>query len=889
MTVDVKLLDWTDALQAPSVVGGKAYQLAQLHQYGLPVPAGMIVPAEWSQRWLSANALQNTVDDAVSAALAGNPRHLHELAERLEYAAIPEVLSAAIQEALTARDWLDVPLVVRSSALEEDSRHASFAGIYHSSLNVRGAEALEKAIRKVWSSLWTPTAVTYRQHMDIPGYTSDAPAMAVLIMPLLPATASGIAFTCDPINGRDDRLIIHAQWGLGESLVSGQAAGDEYLFAEDPLDDHLWPIARKLGRKCKKTVPLATGGTESRATGSGEAAAFVLTPPQAMVLANLLRDAALALDFAMPCYDLEWVWDGQIFWLTQARPVTARARLTYPTLQEQPTYWSRGNTCEVVPDPLSPVDWSNSRKLVNALLEQGYAMASYPLLEGVQRAGLFHGRLYLELSLIQWEAYDALGVSPKAMNTLVGGHQPEIELAPPLLSDRLSRLARILRYLTLAPGRRRRADKAVGDAILQAKRWRQQALPQDGNGLKDVLIRWLRTVRGASDIFFLQGSSGGSLTFLVQQLEKHFPGEGYALATALLAGGVPSVTAQQGYELMALARLARTDSQVGPLPESAAASDDWFATIPPENEFRRAFTEFIERYGHRGLYETYLRNPRWREEPGYLLASLDQLASIDESALRERQRSAESRAKRRIVATVPFWWRPIIATLTRAARKECNQRESARSAVIAYLEPIRQVLLAAGAHLVAVDGLDRADDIFQLVMPEIFWALAGKIPSAGLRARVLARTEMFQSWLRETPPDVIVEDKHHQVQHGQAPESMRTERKGEPFQGVPTGTGIIRGKARLLRHPNEGHKLLPGEILVALSTDPGWTPLFLKAGGLVVETGGYLSHGAIVAREFGIPAVMNLPGVFLKLNDGDLLEVDGQKGTVICLECGDIH
>ena len=238
--------------------------------------------------------------------------------------------------------------------------------------------------------------------MDISGHTGDAPAMAVLIMPLLPATASGIAFTCDPIDGRDDRLIIHAQWGLGESLVSGQAAGDEYLFAEDPLDDHLWPLARKLGRKSQKTVPLATGGTETRATGSDEAAAFVLTPSQAMVLANLLRDAALALDFTMPCYDLEWVWDGQSFWLTQARPVTARARLTYPILQEQPTYWSRGNTCEVVPDPLSPVDWSNSRKLVNALLEQGYAMAGYPLLEGVQRAGLFHGRLYLELSLIQW-------------------------------------------------------------------------------------------------------------------------------------------------------------------------------------------------------------------------------------------------------------------------------------------------------------------------------------------------------------------------------------------------------------------------------------------------------------------------------------------------------
>ncbi|MDN5935494.1 MAG: phosphoenolpyruvate-utilizing protein, partial [Nitrosospira sp.] len=836
------------------------WQLARLKQFGLPVPEGLVISAEW--------------------------RRLHDGA-----AALSPELSGALREALATRGWLNKPLAVRSSAAREDSAKASFAGIYRSCLNVCGMEQVEAAICEVWASLWSPAAIAYRQKLGLVHGVRGAhvagaagtPDMAVIIMPLLPAIASGIAFTCDPISGRDDRLVIHAQWGLGESLVGGQTTGDEYVFAEDPLDDHWMLFRQQMGGKAAKAVVRPEGGTAMVSTSATQAGAFVLSPDQALHLAELLRDAAVALDFTHPFYDLEWVWDGDQFWLTQARPVTGRPRYTYPALQTQPACWTRGNTCEVVPDPLSPIDWSSARKMVNALLVQGCLLAGYPLLPGVQRAGLFHGRLYLELSLLQWEYFDALGVVPKVVNALIGGRQPEIAISAPSLGSRLARLRRVLRYMLRSPARRRRGARAVERAMVEAGRWRKQATAEDAAGLRAEILYQFRVVRGAIDLFFLQSSGGGSLSMLVEQLDKYFPGEGYALATALLAGGEPSVTARQSYDLMALARLSQASAGEGVGEASGGCQHRRHRQNP---EFERAFNAFLEHYGHRGLYESYFRNPRWREAPEYLLSSLAQLAEVDEAALRARQQAAVADALARIETGAPFWKRAFIQWLAKAAHQEGNQREAARSALIAYTEPVRLILLAAGRYLAGHGVLAQEADIFQLMLSEILRALDGDISAAGVRARVADRNKLFEKWSREIAPGVVVEASRHSTGGWQAPApgAVAPANNSRRYQGMPTGTGRARGKACLLRHPSDGFKLQPGDILVAPSTDPGWTPLFLRAGGLVVEAGGYLSHGAIVAREFAIPAVVNLPGILASIKDGDMVEVDGMSGIVTLIE-----
>ncbi|MGH8762758.1 MAG: PEP-utilizing enzyme, partial [Nitrosospira sp.] len=446
------------------------------------------------------------------------------------------------------------------------------------------------------------------------------------------------------------------------------------------------------------------------------------------------------------------------------------------------------------------------------------------------------------------------------------------------LGDRVARARRVMNYMLRAPARRRRGLEAIDRTMVEADQWRRQASPGDAAGLRIEILHQFVAIRSAVDLFFLQGSGGGSLSMLVEQLEKCFPDEGYALATALLAGGEPSVTARQAYDLMALARSLRESAR----EESSHGSD--CPSQPENSEFQRAFDEFLRRYGHRGLYESYFRNPRWRETPEYLLSSLTRLADVDEAALRTRQQAAVNEALARIKAGAPFWKRAFIRRLAKAAHLECNQREAARSALIAYVEPGRRILLAAGRYLAGNGALERETDIFQLMLSEILRALNGDIPAAGVKARVADRNRLFEQWSAEMPPDVLIEASRHSIQNWQPLDAVVPANNSRRYHGIPTGTGRARGKACLLRHPSDGDRLQPGDILIAPSTDPGWTPLFLRAGGLVVETGGYLSHGAIVAREFAIPAVVNIPGILARIKDGDVVEVDGMSGVVTLIE-----
>ncbi len=823
------------ALTTSEQVGGKGWQLGQLRRYGLPVPDFFVISAAWSRQR----------NDGVAPAL------LQQL-----------------QDELAARGWQQTALAVRSSAVGEDAASASFAGIYRSCLNVTGASALVHAVADVWSSLDTPTATAYRQRLRIQG----EPAMAVVVMPLLAAQASGIGFTCDPISGRDDRIVVHAHWGLGETLVGGEAAGDEYVFAEDSTDT--WRLIEShSGSKAAMSVPAPGGGTQRFAVPAERAAARVLENVQAELLAALLRDAALACDFVEPFYDLEWVWDGGQFWLTQARPVTRRPHYTYPSLRQQPAIWTRGNTCEVVPEPLQAMDWNFSRRGCNDLLEQGWKLAGYPLLPGVQRAGLFDGRLYLEASIMQWEAWDGIGLPPERINALMGGHQPVIATAPPTWRQRLARGANTLRYLRHAPAMGRRGDAEVAEALAVARELRNAPLPESNADITALLHRLLRPAREFVGMFFLQGSGGSSLSLLLDTLERAFPGESAAIGSALLAGGEPSVTAQQGYALLELARLSK----------SVAPGKSWL----DDPCFAGAFAAFLDQYGHRGHYETYLRSPRWHEQPERLLEQVPALAEVDAQAMRARQQAAAAAAWERIRRELPFWYRPLLRAQVKAANRDSNRREAARSAIVSLLSAGRRLWLLIGERLVGEKALDRPGDIFHLMPGEVERYALGSLPLAGLRARVADRGALFDRWQATEPREWLALVPHGQT--AQVPQAMeaRSVRPGDGrvFRGVATGTGVVRGRVRRLRHPSEGLALRPGEILVAPSTDPGWTPLFLKAGGLVVETGGYLSHGAIVAREFGLPAVVNLPGILAILEDGDEVEVNGLQGTVSRLSC----
>lgn len=842
------LLDWPAAAAAgPAQAGGKGWQLGRMARLGLPVPDGLVIAAAASR-------------------------------DRAADGSVPAQLLARILEEVRARGWSDHALAVRSSAPQEDSARASFAGLHRSCLNVRGAQALAAAIVSVWDSACEPAAVAYRERF---GYAADDAAMAVVIMPLLPAVASGVVFTCDPLSGRDDHVLINAHWGFGEALVGGHADVDEYRLRVRRIDDGLELIEQRVGAKRQQSSARADGGTQLSETPRELAQRAVLTPAGAAEIAALARDAAVALDFARPRFDVEWVWDGARFWIVQARPVTASARHTYPALLQQPSLWTRGNTKEILPEPLSAMDWSLYAIAADRMLTLGYALGGYPILPGVAHASLHHGRVYLEASLIQWEGYDAYGIAPAAINALLGGTQPAIAVAPPSWRARAQRGGRLLRYMRRSAKQRRSAAADLARAREQARAWREQELSQGNRGLAALLRQHVAQVRASDELFFLQGSAGGSLTTLVDVVEKRCPGEGQALTAALMAGGEPSVTAQQGYDLIALAQVAAEDEAASAWLRSAGRdSAQWSAQLPESSAFRREFSVFLDRYGHRAVAESYLRHARWREQPAYLLDLVSSLLGRDAQAMRQRQREISAQAWQRLNACTPAWLRPLIRHLLRSATVDCNQREAARSALMAYFEAIRRLAMKLGERLSGDGGFAQADEVFDLTAEELCAVAEGRLGLSHAKARADERRAMRLHWAATAEPDVVIEHGALAAVAAASAATATQDADGTFWSGTPIGAGRAHGRARIVRDPREAAALETGDVLIAPSTDPAWTPLFLRAGALVMETGGYLSHGAIVAREFGIPAVANLPGILGELSEGERIEVDGHRGRV---------
>lgn len=840
------LLDWPAAAAAgPSRAGGKGWQLGLLAGLGAPVPAGFVIDA---------------------AAQAGRQRG----------DALSAPLTAALAHALDSRGWNDIPLAVRSSASSEDSARAACAGLYRSCLNVCGHAALVEAVRSVLDSHGEPAALAYRERL---GLDAGDSRMAVVVMPLLAAVASGVAFTGDPLCGREDHWIIHANWGLGESLVGGRVDPDEYRLQQHYPGDEVSLFSQRRGSKACMSVPDGDGGTRQRDTPAALAAQAVLSPAQAIALGTLAYDAAAALDYAMPFYDLEWVWDGSAFWIVQARPVTARGRTTYAALQNQPTVWSRANSRDVVPDPLPALDRSVSVPLIDHMLTRSSALAGYASLPGVRRTALHHGRLYFETSILQWEALDAFDVAPKAYNRLLGGHQPQIGVPPATLAQRIKRAGHGLRFLLNCAWPRLRARSTLARAHAAAAQRLAQPLPAEPQALAEQLHAQVIAMRRAEDLQLLQ-ASGSALLVLLDLLEKHFPGEGHALAAALMTGGDPSVTAAMNHALIQLAHCAAADTPALQwLQSPGRAGHPWRECLAPDSAFRHRFETFLQHFGHRAVYESYLHHRRWREDPDYLLDCVLDLIGCETAALEQRQRDSRAAARRRLRQRLPLWQRPLIPLLARLAMAERNLREGARSALTAHSGVVRQLALALGERWSAAGDLRSAQDVFHLTLAELRAFAQKRLAMPHAAARASWRRRQYDAFLLQQAPEIIVESS------GLAPPATATAAApgdggaGE-WRGIAVASGRASGLAHVALHPTEALGLQAGAVLVAPATDPSWTPAFLKAGAVVMETGGYLSHGAIVAREFGIPTVVNLPGILGAIRTGDRLEVDANDGVV---------
>lgn len=809
--------------------GGKGATLARLLQAGLPVPPGCVVSPVALIAFLHAQQLAPT--DSPEA-----------IQPALQTGVVPQALQEAVHHAILELGPAPHGWAVRSSAVAEDSASASFAGVYESDLNV-SPEDLWASIRACWASWWSDRALVYRQQRNI---NATLPAMAVVIQPMIAAHCAGVAFTAEPVSGDHTRMVIDAALGLGTTVVAGVVEPEHYTLTKTPQ------LALQETRLLRPDGPP------------------VLPTEVVYTLGGLLLRLEALCERPQ---DVEWAWDGAQCWILQSRPITTIVTQEAGKSQD---IWGNANLKDVIPGLISPFTWSLMQPQLETAMRAQYAQLHYILDPDRPLIRRFWGRGYFNLSLF-FEAGAALfGATAEDQAAQLGG-----ALAPhampavaPTLRQRLYWLGNMLRFASLA-NRARREAPARFAALQQQWQADVQRIPHlDRAALLEHIAGYRTTAEPGLLLHLnLTWAMSGNFSYLRKMLRALLPTTEAGLVADLVTGLGDVSSADHGYQLWTLSRLARQSQQVMAFLEHKAW-DTWREALAG-TPFLEAWQRFLAAFGHRALYEIEMANPRWREQPAYLFevlaayARLPQDAAPFAPAAQARRRQA---AERDVLRRLAPWRRFGFRLLLRRTQEFSRLRENSKSHLVQQIDLGRLMALRAGQLLVDDGALATPEVVFFLEHHEIIAALQGELSPEVARRLVTQRQLGRQREAARQPPELII---------GERPVYGETlAAQGPQLSGLPSNPGRVTGIARVLRSPHEGARLQPGEILVAPSTDPGWTPLFLLAAGLIMETGGYLSHGAIVAREYGIPAVLNVPMATQRIPDGSTITLDGGQGVV---------
>lgn len=721
-------------------------------------------------------------------------------------------------------------VAVRSSASGEDSKDASFAGQYETILGVEGPQSLRDAIERCLRSACSARALIYRDAKS----GLDEITMNVIVQKMIDARVAGVLFTANPINARRDQVVIDAVEGLGDALVGGRVTPDHWQLARD---------GRVVRCEAQGSVP---------SLGAGE-------------LAQLLEQALLAEErFGAPL-DMEWAFDreGRLWWL-QARPITQLPsdpnELDSRPRPEHVYTWS--NIGEMMPGAVTPLTYSVTGRGIDIGMQRTYRRigAEIPAGDELRYVGMFFGHLFINLTtLAELSAYVA-GSTKKQMCLAICGRDIE-EVAEPAPAPFLRRAINGARYFALlaAAVRHRKELDALRSALF---------LPKRGSPLQihRAVDEALPTLWKAYELHLLSSASSGALSPILLGLlakGKEPTQAHHAQVAEWLAGAsrVESADIAEG--------IARVLDRLVDVPESKEA----FASADPEAALAwlcsaeagsagDEFGRYLARHGHRAVRELELREKEWAIDPSPLIDSL-------QSGLRARlqQRSA-ARRKPRFPVTADA--HPSLRRLLPLAHAAIRSREHTKSALVEVTTRFKHAYRALGSSLAEEGFLQDADAVFFLTHRELGELLHGRRELADLAVR-RRRVLDYQMPLRfpqlfkgkPEPYDRMAEGADH-----------------DALVGKPVSRGRVTGRARVVETLRDAAALEPGEILIAPITDVGWTPYFNLIAGLATDVGSAVSHGAVVAREYGLPAVVDLRAATQRFQTGDLVILDGDAGTL---------
>ncbi|MGA2242492.1 MAG: PEP/pyruvate-binding domain-containing protein [Verrucomicrobiota bacterium] len=845
-----------------SLVGGKAFNLGKMIAAGLPVPRGFCVTTTAFDLFLVSCPRRTELSHLLAQCSGDEIGRIADLSREvrscLAEVPVPEVVKDAVLSAWRESGG-ERSFAVRSSATIEDSAGMSFAGQFESILNVRGADALLDAIKSCWLSLFSERALVYLARQRVP---AEKVKMAVLVHEMVEADHAGVVFTADPLTGATDRFVVEYVSGLGEGLVQGMVQPERIV------------VEKRTGR--------------------------VLVSPEKEMLSSATLENLCDLARRTECLfsapqDIEWAQrDGGLF-LLQSRPITTKAPAR---TWEDRQVWSNFNTGEVMPDVMTPITWSMLQSVLRGVLGSNVFRLVGADITRAPLAGLVAGRIYFNvntfLAAIKPFSFLVKG-TPDVARTVGGGsveayRQLPLTIPPEDLPDLGFRWPkyilswpRILYNLITHSSRRR------GCAWLARFKKQTDELDRLDLGamstpeLTRLCGQYIREVFKDADLLSLMTQAVALPVF--QKACRDWLGEpGLALRLFAALGGMPN--AEAGLALWRLAALAHADSDT----EAAVSSENSWPEVRARlgraghgRKFLAAWDIFMTEHGHHCRGELELFNARWCETPDYILGLVrSYLRAMDQSDPLENQRRLADERERltvqcraRLKNPIKRW---IFSRSLRRAQGLTVYREQLKNLGVRRFALVRRVLLVLGQRLHEQGSLSCRDDIFFLEDSEIEPVATGSA-SFDWRERIALCQREYEKNLKLTPPPFVIGRFDPNT-----PRWPVANAGAKLLEGIPVSPGIATGPARVILHTDDHEQVLPGEILIAPFTDPAWSPYFITAAGVVMEQGGILSHGSIVAREYGLPAVTNVASATRVIRTGDLVQVDGNRGCVSVLK-----
>lgn len=847
-------------------VGGKGASLASMAAAGLPVPAGFYLTTAAYRRFLDANRLRAAIEDALRGATSDDPATLERAAvtirELFDHAAVPDDVAAAIARAYDEMDANGPAVAVRSSATAEDLPGLSFAGQQETVLNVRGDAAVLEAVRRCWASLWTARAIGYRQRM---GVDERAIAMGVVVQRMVAAELSGVLFTANPTTGERSELVVNASFGLGEAIVSGQVTPDVYAVDRARLT----PKEVALGEKQIMIVPATGQGTVTEAVADARRAERAL--PDALLREIAALGVRVEEHFGGIPQDAEWaVSDGRC-WLLQARPITHLPPAPLAGVRWEPpepgTAWIRRQVVENMPEPLSPLFDDLYLSSLDDAAAGIYAVMGMPAkISTIVERPFFatvNGYAYMRASLpLRWT------------------------VVPSLLRATGAAISFVFRGTGIAYWR----DDALPNYLAAIDRWKGA---DPAAATDEELLRGVRELASADAVYWWAVSLAVGSAKISEDLLNRFLSRAArkrGLTSGMLLRGFPSKTLESQAALERIAERVRASPELDAAVTATAAErlPEALAAIPEGRAVLDALEAYLDRFGHQ-IYTLDFAEPTQADDPLPVLLSLGAMVRRPQPAvaarLAEMARERDA-AVARTAASLDRIRRRLFRRLLRTAQRFAPYREKALFYIGAAWPTLRCRALELGRRLADAGMLGLADDVFFLNSKELAAASAARAAGRGgpeLARLASERRELREARTRLHPPAAVPPDfrwKLGPFDLSGRETQIRNPEEAPVLKGFAVSPGRVTAPARVILSPVDFHEMEPGSILVCPTTTPAWTPLFAQARGLVTDVGGILAHGSIVAREYGIPAVMGTGNATQRITSGQRVTVDGDAGTV---------